>query len=130
MEAVVIMNGLSHSWAYSMSNAYEAAQLSQTREIQATVLHSKASTAGLSDRPDLMLGLTQRSTLSLFKSRLVLETLPCLATSTAVRCSSREFGFPGVIAPDSAVKGLIALRLVYTKSVSLSTRSLKESETA
>lgn len=113
MEAVVIMIGLVGILGlYSMSNAYEAAQLSQTREFLATgvafqSLHRWTFLIG----PNLMLGLnTTIYSYLLFKSRLVPRTLAVFGIVTAVMVFvAGILDFLGVIAPDSAVKGLIAL---------------------
>ena len=113
MEAVVIMIGLVGILGlYTLSQAYAGALLSETGGLLATgvafqSLHRWTFLLG----PNLMLGLnTTAYSYLLFKSRLVPRPLAVFGMITAVMVFfAGLMDLFGVIAPDSAVKGLLAL---------------------
>ncbi len=124
MEAVVIMIGLVGILGlYSMSQAYATAQLSKTTELLATgvafqSLHRWTFLVG----PNLMLGInTTVYSYLLFKSRLVPRPLAVFGMVTAVLVLiAGLLDLFGIVAPDSAIKGLLALPVgVYEISLAV-----------
>ena len=124
MEAVVIMIGLVGILGlYSMSQAYATAQLSKTTELLATgvafqSLHRWTFLVG----PNLMLGInTTVYSYLLFKSRLVPRPLAVFGMVTAVLVLiAGLLDLFGIVAPDSAMKGLLALPVgVYEISLAV-----------
>ena len=124
MEAVVIMIGLVGILGlYSMSQAYATAQLSKTTELLATgvafqSLHRWTFLLG----PNLMLGInTTVYSYLLFKSRLVPRPLATFGMITAVLVLiAGLLDLFGIVAPDSAIKGLLALPVgVYEISLAV-----------
>ena len=124
MEAVVIMIGLVGILGlYTMSQAYATSQLSKTTELLATgvafqSIHRWTFVIG----PNIMLGLnTTIYSYLLFKSRLVPRPLAVFGMVTAVMVLiAGILDFFGIVAPDSAIKGLIALPVgVYEISLAI-----------
>ncbi len=124
MEAVVIMIGLVGILGlYTMSQAYATAQLSKTTELLATgvafqSLHRWTFLVG----PNLMLGInTTVYSYLLFKSRLVPRPLAVFGMVTAVLVLiAGLLDLFGIVAPDSAIKGLLALPVgVYEISLAV-----------
>ncbi|MEN6637199.1 MAG: DUF4386 domain-containing protein [Clostridiaceae bacterium] len=122
MEAVVIMIGLVGILGlYTLSQSYAGALLSETGSLLATgvafqSLHRWTFLLG----PNLMLGLnTTAYSYLLFKSRLVPRPLAVFGMITAVMVFfAGLMDLFGVIAPDSAVKGLLALPVgIYEMSL-------------
>lgn len=113
MEAVVIMIGLVGILGlYTLSQAYNSALLSETGGLLATgvafqSLHRWTFLIG----PNLMLGLnTSVYSYLLFKNRLVPRALSMFGMFTAIMVFlAGLLDFFGVIAPDSTIKGLLAL---------------------
>lgn len=113
MEAVVIMLGLVGILGlYTLSRAYAAGLLTQASDLAATgiafqSLHRWTFLIG----PNLMLGInTTIYSYLLFKSRLVPRPLAVFGMITAVMVfAAGILDFFGIVAPDSAAKGLIAL---------------------
>ena len=122
MEAVVIMIGLVGILGlYTLSQSYAGALLSETGGLLATgvafqSLHRWTFLLG----PNLMLGLnTTAYSYLLFKSRLVPRPLAVFGMITAVMVFfAGLMDLFGVIAPDSAVTGLLALPVgIYEMSL-------------
>lgn len=124
MEAVVIMLGLAGILGlYTLSSAFANAQIAQSSESLAVgiafqSLHRWTFLIG----PNLMLGLnTTIYSYLLFKSRLVPRPLATFGMITAVMVFiAGLLDLFGVIAPDSAIKGLLALPVgVYEISLAV-----------
>lgn len=124
MEAVVIMLGLVGILGlYQLSGAYAAGLFTQAADLAATgiafqSLHRWTFLIG----PNLMLGLnTTIYSYLLFKSRLVPRPLATFGMITAVMVFiAGLLDLFGVITPDSAVKGLLALPVgVYEISLAV-----------
>ena len=124
MEAVVIMLGLVGILGlYTMSGAFATGQLTQAADLAATgvafqSLHRWTFVLG----PNLMLGInTTIYSYLLFKSRLVPRPLAVFGMITAVMVfAAGILDLFGIIAPDSAAKGIIALPVgVYEISLAV-----------